>query len=79
MSREEKPQSGQASGYPEDDPDFCRMYDRRYRSSKFFLEDQLRCSEAVNDFKTVKNFMQRTPQFGIKPAFQFALSPAKSD
>ena len=48
------------------------VYERRYRTTKYFLEDQLRCSEAVQDFRTVKNLLDKTPQFNLRQTFQFA-------
>jgi hypothetical protein len=53
--------------------------DRRYRSSKYFLEDQLRYSEAVADFRSVKEFLSNTSAFTGKSAFQWQTAPVQSD
>jgi hypothetical protein len=45
--------------------------DQRYRNSKYFLEDQLRCSETVADFKSVKDLVNRAPSFCLNNTFQF--------
>ncbi len=45
---------------------------RRYRTSKYFLKDQLRCSEAVHDFRSVKAMVSSLPQFSLRSRFQFA-------
>lgn len=37
--------------------------DARYRSSSYFLEDQLRCSEAVDDFQSMKTMVNRLAAF----------------
>lgn len=29
---------------------------RRYRNSRYFLEDQLRCSQAVDDYRAIRSF-----------------------
>ncbi|MBK8191019.1 MAG: hypothetical protein IPK79_11280 [Vampirovibrionales bacterium] len=29
---------------------------RRYRNSRYFLEDQLRCSQTVDDYRTIRSF-----------------------
>ncbi len=46
---------------------------RRYRSSSYFLEDQLRTSEAVNDFRMTKTIVQNLPQFSLKSQLEFAV------
>ncbi len=47
--------------------------DRRYRESKYFLMDQLRYAESVNDFRSVKQAIMRSTEFNLaKRAFQFA-------
>jgi hypothetical protein len=51
------------------------VYERRYRTSKYFLEDQLRCSEAVQDFRTVKSVLSNTSLFTVRQAFRFASEP----
>lgn len=45
--------------------------DRRYRTSHYFLADQLRCSEAAADFRSVKNLLNNTPSFSTRGAFRF--------
>jgi hypothetical protein len=45
--------------------------DQRYRNSKYFLEDQLRCSEAAADFRSVKELVGRAPSFCIRSTFRF--------
>lgn len=50
-----------------------RVYETRYRSSKYFLNDQLRCSEAVQDFQTVKNVLGSTSLFNVRRAFRFSM------
>lgn len=45
---------------------------RRYRTSKYFLKDQLRCSEAIHDFQSVKAMVNNLPQFSLRSKFQFA-------
>jgi hypothetical protein len=45
--------------------------DKRYRTSKYFLQDQLRCSEAAADFRSVKDLISNATSFNIKQAFQF--------
>ena len=47
--------------------------DRRYRESQYFLADQLRYAEAINDFRSVKQALLKSTNFNIaKVAFQFA-------
>lgn len=53
--------------------------DRRYRSSKYFLEDQLRYSEAVADFRSVKEFLSNTSAFTGRNVFQWQTAPVQSD
>jgi hypothetical protein len=65
MCNGEENSSGRSSNpYP--------VIERRYRTSKYFLEDQLRCSEAIQDFRTVKNLLAQTPQFNLRGTFKFA-------
>lgn len=35
---------------------------RRYRNSQYFLADQLRCSQAVNDYRNVRTFANSLSQ-----------------
>ena len=49
--------------------------ERRYRNSNYFLEDQLRCSEAVSDFKSVRSLVEKAQGFSLRNAFQFQLQP----
>ncbi len=44
--------------------------DQRYRTSHYFLADQLRCSEAVSDFRSVKELMSKAAQLNPLSAFQ---------
>ena len=45
--------------------------ERRFRTSSYFLEDQLRCSEALEDFRSVRNLLHSLTDFQPKEAFQF--------
>jgi hypothetical protein len=45
--------------------------DKRYRTSKYFMQDQLRCSEAAADFRSVKELISSAASFNLKQAFQF--------
>ncbi len=45
--------------------------DRRYRTSRYFLQDQLRCSEAAADFRSVKELVSKATGFNLQQAFQF--------
>jgi hypothetical protein len=45
--------------------------DRRYRTSRYFLEDQLRCSDAVSDFRSIKDMVSRTQAFNVRGSFRF--------
>lgn len=49
--------------------------DRRYRTSRYFLQDQLRCSEAAADFRSVKELVSRVAGFNLQQAFQFQTVP----
>ncbi|HEY9746043.1 MAG TPA: hypothetical protein V6C99_07480 [Oculatellaceae cyanobacterium] len=53
--------------------------DRRYRNSKYFLEDQLRYSEAVADFRSIKEFLSNSAAFTGACAFQWQTAPVRSD
>ncbi|WP_373532334.1 hypothetical protein [Vampirovibrio sp.] len=52
--------------------------DKRYRSSHYFLQDQLRCSEAAADFRSVKELITSAASFNLKQAFQFQAIPIQS-
>jgi hypothetical protein len=49
--------------------------EKRYRSSRYFLEDQLRHSDAVEDFRTVKQLLASVQSFGLNQLFRFAAEP----
>jgi hypothetical protein len=53
--------------------------DHRYRTSKYFLEDQLRCSEAASDFRSVREFFNKASSFGLHTPFQFQAVPVRVD
>ncbi len=55
--------------------------DRRYRTSKYFLEDQLRCSEAAADFRSIRELVASTPSFSVRQSFQFQTQavPVRTD
>lgn len=55
--------------------------DRRYRNSKYFLQDQLRCSEAAADFRSVKELVASAAAFNLNLAFQFQTQavPVRAD
>ena len=45
--------------------------DKRYRTSRYFLEDQLRCSAAVEDFRSVKSLIDNLSRFNQENTFRF--------
>lgn len=45
--------------------------EKRFRTAQYFLDDQLRCSEAVSDFRSVKNLLEKAGAFDITQAFRF--------
>ncbi len=47
----------------------------RYRNSKYFLRDQLRCSDAVSDFQSVKTLIRHTQAFSGQGALRFQAQP----
>ena len=51
-----------------------RPCDTRYRTSKHFLDDQLQCSEAVADFRLLKEICTR---FSIPLTLSPVLIPVK--
>jgi hypothetical protein len=62
-----------AHQHDSDQQQIHRVYETRYRTSKYFLNQQLRCSEAVQDFRTVKSMMEATAFFNVRRAFRFAM------
>lgn len=53
-----------------------RPCDTRYRSRDYFLEDQLKESQAVDDFRAVKSLLDSSLNFS--PANFFSFKSAKS-
>jgi hypothetical protein len=55
--------------------------DKRFRTSKYFLDDQLKCSDALSDFRSVKNLVNKTQAFNVRGAFQFQTQtvPVRTD
>ncbi|MEB3286317.1 MAG: hypothetical protein VKJ04_02320 [Vampirovibrionales bacterium] len=51
--------------------DVYQPCERRFRNSNYFLQDQLRCSEAVEDFRSVRNLINKLSDFKHDLAFQF--------
>jgi hypothetical protein len=51
-------------------------YETRFRTNTYFLEDQLHYSQAVQDFKSVKHFLQRSAAF-LSPPFNYQLASTK--
>lgn len=49
--------------------------DRRYRTSNYFLQDQLRCSEAAADFRSVRDLVSKAAGFNPQQAFPFQPVP----
>ncbi|MBY0403797.1 MAG: hypothetical protein K2X66_07845 [Cyanobacteria bacterium] len=58
-----------------DRQDLHRVYDTGYQTKKHYLENQLKCSEAVQDFKSVKNLLSGSSYFNVRRVFKFALEP----
>ncbi len=48
---------------------------KRYRTSNYFLNDQLKCSEAIHDFQSVKTLVNGLPQFSLRSKFEFIEQP----
>ncbi|MFN8614564.1 MAG: hypothetical protein U0003_01460 [Vampirovibrionales bacterium] len=46
---------------------------KRYRNSRYFLEDQLKRSEALNDFRHTKTMVNNLPQFSLRSQLAFAI------
>lgn len=70
---------GQASKDPL--KDISLPCDQRYRTSEYFLEDQLRYSEAVSDFRSIKTLLSNAMSFTGQNAFRFQeqLVPVRID
>lgn len=49
---------------------------RRYRSSSYFLEDQLKRSDALNEFRLTKTIVNNLPQFSLQHQLEFAVQYA---
>lgn len=45
--------------------------ERRYRTHTYFLADQLRCSDALEDFRSVKALAEQLQVFSLTQVFQF--------
>lgn len=61
------------TGQHDREPNYQKVIDTRYQTSRYFLQNQLRTSEAVQDFKTVKNLMDATAYFNVRRTFRFAM------
>ncbi|MBY0450903.1 MAG: hypothetical protein K2X01_09800 [Cyanobacteria bacterium] len=44
---------------------------RRYRGSSYFLQDQLRCSEAVQEFRSIRHFIKHLAVPELRDTFRF--------
>ena len=55
-----------------------RVVETRYRTNNYFLANQLRYSEAVNDFRSVRSSVDSLPQMSLINRLQFALEPLSS-
>jgi hypothetical protein len=65
---------------PQDISSHHMKVDRRYRESNYFLADQLRYSEDVQDFRSVKQSIARSPFFNLQhQVFQFAKISVEAD
>ena len=60
------------------DPDY-RPCDTRYRDTAYFLEDQLRCSEAIEDFRAVRSFIEDVRAQHLSPKLKPAPAPVRID
>jgi len=49
-----------------------RVIDWRYRTSRYFLEDQLRTSEAAQDFKSVKKLLSTLVRLSLRTSYEFS-------
>ncbi len=58
-----------------------RVIETRYQTTRYFLQNQLRTSEAVEDFRTVKSLMDATAYFNVRRSFKFAMEtvPVQTD
>lgn len=56
----------------DDQPDVHYKVDKRYRESEYFLEDQLRYAESVQEFRSIRDTILGTSAFNLgKLAFRF--------
>lgn len=56
----------------DDNPDVHYKVDKRYRESDYFLEDQLRYAEAVQEFRSIREALTNAAAFDLgKLAFRF--------
>lgn len=51
--------------------DHYQPCEKRFRTAKYFQEDQLRCSEVAEDFRSVKNLLSKAREFDPRRVFQF--------
>lgn len=75
-------QSNSQSGtsLPKDLPSAYAKVDRRYRESQYFLADQLRYAESVQDFQSVRQAIRRSGEFSVgQRAFQFSPIAVQKD
>lgn len=62
----------QLNQHKDDHPDVHMKVDKRYRESDYFLEDQLRYAEAVQEFRSIRESVLGTTAFNLgKLAFKF--------
>lgn len=67
-----------AGGHNSKLPGSHRKVDKGYQQCKHYLMDQLRYSDSVQDFRSVKQAILRSTQFSIgHRAFQFAKVPVE--
>jgi hypothetical protein len=56
----------------DDHPDVHYKVDKRYRESDYFLEDQLRYAESVQEFRSIRDALVSASAFNLgKLAFRF--------
>jgi hypothetical protein len=58
-------------GPPVNPVDHPKVVDWRYRSSGYFLEDQLRQSEAAQDFRSVKRLLSTLVRLSLRTSYEF--------
>lgn len=59
-------------GHRDDNPDVHYKVDKRYRESEYFLEDQLRYAESVQEFRSIRDTILGASAFNLgKLAFRF--------